>query len=137
MNGTTSRNGQNGYKETPSNSQPKWREATTCNIDFNPCDPKEPTPKPCENKTKETYFFMNTEKSSNQHSGGLSKLAQLLLGLATLLALGSLLSNLFLVWAISKTTNTKEVTTTTTTNTKEIIREAADENYYYAPAARW
>jgi hypothetical protein len=142
MNGATSYNGKNGHKIISSESQPKWRESTSCKIDLDPCAPKPSTPKLCENTTKETYFLMNTEESVGKDSGSISKLAQLLLGLATLLALGSLLSNFFLVWAISKTTNTKEVTETKTTEKITRIIEKpsqkeANEYYYYAPAARW
>jgi hypothetical protein len=140
MNGEISQNGKNGHGVNSSTSRPKWREAASCGIDPNPYPPKPLTPKPCENTTKETYFLMNSEKSAGNNSG-MSKLARLLLGLVTLLALGSLISNLFLVWAISKTTNTKEVNEKTTEKITRIIekpqQKEANEYYYYAPAARW
>ncbi|NJO78476.1 MAG: hypothetical protein HC827_08075 [Cyanobacteria bacterium RM1_2_2] len=148
MNGTTSQNGKNGSKT-------KWREVTSCDTECILPDPKPtPCPKPTncetirEKDSKETYYFMSTTESEHKNSGGISKLAGLLLGLATLLFLGSMLSNLFMVWTLARVTNnsnnsnnSKEVVTTTTT--KEIIREvdgskqAGDEYYYYAPAARW
>lgn len=144
MNGKTFQVGQNGYGSNAYQPESKWREAI-------PCEPKQPPsnpdPKPCEiireKDSKETYFVLSTAQSDYQHSGSISKLTWILLGLAALLFLGSLLSNLLMVWTLARATdntnNSKEVITTTTT--KEVIREkesyAGDEYYYYAPAARW
>lgn len=141
----------------------KWREATPCESDDaspcsepNPCkkpNPR-PDPNPCletnpcttirEKDSKETYFLLNTAHSEHKNSESISKLAWILFGLATLLFLGSLFSNLLMVWTFARTTNnvnnSREVITTT--STKEVIRvvdngHGGDEYYYYAPAARW
>lgn len=137
----------NGYKSNSSVSGPKWREANQCNTD---CRPVDPDPKTCEiireKDSKETWFLVNTEQSNHKQSESISKLTWILLGLATLLFLGSMLSNLLMVWTLARSTNntnnSREVIETTTTK-EEVIRVVQDpgywleEYYYYAPAARW
>lgn len=151
MSETTAKPGQNNYGVNAYKPKSQWREATPCEPNY---PPSYPEPKPCETirerDSKETYVVLNTAHSDHRHSEPISKLAWILLGLATLLLLGSMLSNLLMVWTLarandntnnSNTNNSKEVITTTTT--KEVIRVSADpgwqgdEYYYYAPAARW
>jgi len=142
MSEKTTKTGQNSCGTTSYKPEKKWREANQCEPS---CYPSYPDPKNCEvireKESKETYFVLNTAQSEQKDSN--SNLARLLLGLATLLFLGSLLSNLLMAWTLvrasSNTNHSKEVTTTTREVVREIDRTrwAGDEYYYYAPAARW
>jgi hypothetical protein len=140
--------GKNGYGK-------KWREASACEPT---CSPKPDQPKPdqpcpdpkCteiirEKDSKETYFVWNTAQSEHKHTDSFSKLTWLLLGLSSLLFLGSILGNLFAVWALARSTetnNTSREVITTTNDTREVrviekVGYEGDEYYYYAPPARW
>ncbi|PSB15128.1 hypothetical protein C7B61_16995 [filamentous cyanobacterium CCP1] len=161
MNSNTTQSEQNGYRS----SVPQWREASPCEPVCPPSRPDKPDldkpcpDKPCSDKpdpvtkcteiirekdSKETYFLVNTdrnEKNTEKNSDSLSKLAWFLLGLTGLLLLGSMLSNLLVVWALANSNNTqsREVITTTTTDREiQVVEKVGyDEYYYYAPPARW
>ncbi|GAB4366494.1 MAG: hypothetical protein Kow00121_03930 [Elainellaceae cyanobacterium] len=140
---------QNGYGSRSYESEPKWREASRCSPNDRPyCPPTKPPEVIREKETKETYFLLNSAQSEQRNSESFSKLGWILLGLATLLFLGSILGNLFMVWTLARSTNnsnsdnSREVINTTTT-TREVVRViedpgyGGDEYYYYAPPARW
>ncbi|WP_416673667.1 hypothetical protein [Egbenema bharatensis] len=129
--------------------QPQWRE-NPCQTDCKtpePCKPDKPTPDPkcpekCtevirEKESKETHIHEIKEVPSDS----LPKLTRFLLGLTGLLLLGSILSNLLMVWAFTRidTTSTHtEITNTSHTETSRVTeRIYGDEYYYYAPPARW
>lgn len=142
MNESIPQPGQDHYQSNP--AKPKWREAIRCETNTPPSYPdKKPHETIREKDTKETYFLMNTASSGYHHSGSVSKLAWILFGLAALLFLGSLLSNLLMVWTFARATestnNSKEVITTTTTREVVRVNDSHDRGdyHYYAPAARW
>jgi hypothetical protein len=143
MNGNISQVTPNGY-------QSKWREAPCepkCPPPQNPCPPDQAEDPKCPEKcteiirekdSKETHIHEIKEVASD----ALPKLTRILLGLTGLLLLGSILSNLLMVWAFTRISNASthtEITNTThTSETRETVeRVYGDEYYYYAPPARW
>ena len=130
----------------------QWKEADRCNGD-RPirCDqPKKPD---CDKdrgdnnrevireRDKETFIWFNAAESSREHhtrrdADTISKLAWLLLGLASLLFLGSM----FMLLAYGRSTNTttiKEITNNTN-KSREIIRvETDNDDVHLNPKALW
>lgn len=130
--------------------EPQWQEAKHCSPhDQTPCKPKPPECKPerpdvvRERDSKETFIFLNnaesTQKSDrdSRSADAISKLTWALLGLASLLFLGSML--MMLAYGRSTNTTTIKEITNNTNKSREVIRVEADEdsNHYYYPQARW
>jgi len=126
------------------NTPSTWREADRCQPKYY----EPPAPKVrIEKGETETIVINNSiqteqlsgQRSVEQSSGTISRLAWLLLGLASLLFLGSM----FMLMAYGKSTNNTSVTKETVNNinrTREVIRTEKSEDsdfYYYAPRARW
>jgi hypothetical protein len=120
-------NGKSMNGKSPQQTQPKrndtdscttnsiWREADRCAPKCHPAEPVSPQLRVKEN-ISETVVIHN---DISQRSDTISRLAWLLLGLASLLFLGSI----FMLAAYGKSTNSNNVTKETTkTVTREIIR---------------
>lgn len=145
-------NGQSAQaKQTEYPSQ--WQEAQRCKPNRQIiCEPKpecEPHKREVirERDSKETFIFMNSAESIERNSDrelrlsrrdAVSWLTWGLLGLASLLFLGSLLT-LLLAANRGGSTTIKEITNNNT-KSREIVRvERADDDsrHYYYPKARW
>jgi hypothetical protein len=128
--------------------KPQWQEAQRCQpIRPIVCEPKKPDCAPPktefirERDSKETFIFMNSAESIQRTSDSnlrsldlISRLTWGLLGLASLLFLGSML--MMLAYGRSSNTTVKE-TTNNINKTREVIRvEQSDEDRppYYPPA---
>jgi hypothetical protein len=124
---------------------PPWREADHYQPKYYTAAPA--AKQRVEEEVSETVVVNNViqadqlarQRSVEQRSDIISKLSWLLLGLSSLLFLGSLL----MLIAYGKSTNTNSITKETVNNinrTREVIRTDKVEDtdaYYYAPRARW
>jgi hypothetical protein len=148
MNGKTFQQTQSRQTSSDSCINSKWREADHCNPKCYPVGTEPISSKlRIEEDSTETVVINNSiqteqltrQRSAEQLSGTISKLAWLLFGLASLLFLGSMV----LLVAYGRSANNHTITKETVNNinhTREVIRTEKVEDvdgYYYAPRARW